>query len=173
MRERYPFETALPDSALLVVLRGFHDGRSDEAIAADLVCAPAAVRRARLDLHLVREADREAPFDLEHLRRLLVDDASLEIRAERLGSDADTVAHYSEVVAADLRSTRANGRFRDAFAELLTDADLTDQLAADAREDGLREATEDLETDVSFWNGPPDAVSTISSTLRSDSPARH
>ena len=150
MRERYDFETDLAESTLLAILRGFYDDRDDESIAAELGCSTAAVRRARLDLHLVRESDRAAPFDLEELRRLLVEDAPLETRAERLDSDPETVAHYSEVVAADLRSRRANGRFRDAFAELLTDADLTDHLAADAREDGLREATEDLETDVSF-----------------------
>jgi hypothetical protein len=43
-----------------------------------------------------------------------------------------------------------NHRFRDAFADLLTDADLSARLAEDARRDGLEEATEDIETDVSL-----------------------
>ena len=43
-----------------------------------------------------------------------------------------------------------NHRFRDAFSDLLTDADLSTRLAADARRDGLKEATEDIETDVSL-----------------------
>jgi hypothetical protein len=60
--------------------------------------------------------------------------------------DEDTPA----VEASRERAVRANDRFRDAFAELLTDADLSDRLASDSREDGLREATEDIETDVSF-----------------------
>jgi hypothetical protein len=48
------------------------------------------------------------------------------------------------------RAVRANHRFRDAFAELLTDDDLSERLASGSREDGLREATEDIETDVSL-----------------------
>jgi hypothetical protein len=60
--------------------------------------------------------------------------------------DDDTPA----VEASRKRAVRANDRFRDAFAELLTDADLSGRLASDSREDGLREATEDIETDVSL-----------------------
>jgi len=54
------------------------------------------------------------------------------------------------VAASRERAVRVNHRFRDAFAGLLTDDDLSDRLASDAREDGLREATEDIETDVSL-----------------------
>jgi len=54
------------------------------------------------------------------------------------------------VAASRERAVRANHRFRDAFVDLLTDDDLSDRLASDAREDGLREATEDIETDVSL-----------------------
>jgi hypothetical protein len=54
------------------------------------------------------------------------------------------------VAASRERAVRANHRFRDGFAELLTDDDLSDRLARDSREDGLREATEDIETDVSL-----------------------
>ncbi|AXG05327.1 conditioned medium-induced protein 4 [Haloplanus rubicundus] len=61
-------------------------------------------------------------------------------------SDGDTPA----VEASRGRATRANGRFRDAFVELLTDDDLSGRLASDSREDGLREATEDIETNVSL-----------------------
>lgn len=150
MRERYDFETDLDTDALSRVVRGFYDDDTDEAIADDLAVDAETVRTARLDLHLVREADREAPFAFDRLRRLLAEEVPIEERADRLDSAVETVRRYSAVAAADRRSTRANDRFRDAFTELLTDAELTDQLAADAREDGLREATEDIETDVSF-----------------------
>ena len=150
MREQYEFDTALDTDALLTVLRGFHDGEDDEAIAARLDCEPTEVRTARLDLHLVRDEEREAPFEFERLRRLLAEEVSPEERADQLDVSVETARQYSEVAAADRRSTRANDRFRDEFAELLTDADLTDRLAADAHEDGLQEATEDMETDVSF-----------------------
>ena len=135
MAEQYDFETAL---------------ETEETIAATLDCEPATVRGARLDLHLVRDAERDAPFEFDRLRRLLAEEASLEERADQLDVSVETARWYSEVAAADRRSTRANDRFRDEFAELLTDADLTSRLAADAHEDGLQEATEDMETDVSF-----------------------
>ena len=150
MRDQYDFETSLETDDLITVLRGFHDDEDDESIAATLDCEPATVRQARLDLHLVRDAEREAPFEFDQLRRLLAEDVSLEERAEQLAVSVETARQYSEVAAADRRSTRANSRFRDEFAELLTDADLTNRLAADAHEDGLQEATEDMETDVSF-----------------------
>ena len=62
----------------------------------------------------------------------------------------ETVRRYRRVAEADLVSRRANHRFRDAFTDLLTDADLSTRLAEDARRDGLTEATEDIETDVSL-----------------------
>jgi len=150
MREQYEFNTALDTDALVAVLRGFYDGDDDATIAARLGCQPATIRTARLDLHLVRDEEREAPFEFERLRRLLAEGVSPEERAEQLDVSVETVRRYSEVAAADRRSTRANDRFRDEFAGLLTDADLTNRLAADAHEDGLQEATEDMETDVSL-----------------------
>jgi len=150
IRERYAFETDLDTDALGRVVRGFYDDEGDETIADALGVDAETVRTARLDLHLVRESDRDAPFAFDRLRRLIAEEVPLEERADRLDSTVETADRYSAVAAADRRSTRANDRFRDAFAELLTDAELTDQLAADAREDGLREATEDIETDVSF-----------------------
>ncbi|MFD1642603.1 conditioned medium-induced protein 4 [Halohasta litorea] len=150
MRERYGFETEFDDETLSRIVQWYYTDCTDREIAAELEANPEAVFAARLDLHLVDEADREAPFDLDDLRRLVVDDVSLAERAERLDLTEETARHYSRIVKADLRSTRANDRFRDEFAELLTDSDLTGQLARDAREDGLQEATEDIETDVSF-----------------------
>ncbi len=150
MRERYDFQSDLDKSALCTVIRGHYTDLDDAEIAAHLDCSSEEVRTARLDLHLVREADRDAPFDLDRLRGLLVDEIPLDECASQLDTPAETVARYRDVIAADRRSTRANNRFRDEFAELLTDSDLTGKLASDAREDGLREATEDLETDVSL-----------------------
>ena len=150
MRERYEFETELDNKTLCHLLRGYHDEQTDREIAAELEVDAETVLEARLDLHLVRDTDREGPLELDALRQLIVEDISLADRAQRLDVTEETARHYSAVVEADLRSTRANSRFRDEFAELLTDSDLTAQLARDTREDGLKEATEDIETDVSF-----------------------
>jgi hypothetical protein len=149
-RAETEFRTALDTDTYAAVARGFHDDETDAQLAERLDLDEQTVFDARLDLHLVRESDRDAPFDLDRLRRLVVDDVPRPERADRLDTDEETVRHYSRVAATDLASTRVNDRFRDEFAELLSDANLGAQLATDAREDGLEEATEDIETDVSF-----------------------
>ena len=152
MRERYAFETDLSTDELRRLVCGYFDGDDDAALADELDADAETVFAARMDLHLVREADRDAPFDFDRLRKRLAEDADADgaALAAALDADAETVAHYRRVAAAERESTRANDRFRDEFAELLTDSDLSARLASDAHEDGLREATEDMETDVSF-----------------------
>ena len=176
MRERYGFSTPLGDAAYALVARGRFADESDAAVAAairdelgdredgDAEVDPddidaETVRKARLDLHLVRESDREVsasdgdsdpPFAYADLKRLTAAGNSIVECAEELDAAPDTVARYAAVARTDIASTRANDRFRDAFRDLLTDADIEGSLASDAREDGLREATEDIETDVSL-----------------------
>ncbi|ELZ87355.1 hypothetical protein C453_03354 [Haloferax elongans ATCC BAA-1513] len=150
MRDRYEFETDLGDDALVTLVVGYFDGDTDEDLALELDISPDAVRAARFDLHLVRDADRDAPFEMDRLDKLLVEDADDESIAEALDVDISLVREFRPVAEADIRSTRANHRFRDDFAELLTDDDLSGRLVDDARRDGLKEATEDIETDVSF-----------------------
>jgi len=150
MRERYAFTTALDDEALVAVVRGVHDGRDDAALAADLGVDPAAVADARFDLHLVRDADREPPagVDANRLRRLAAEGAPLSDAAAAVDADPGAVARPYRAALADVESRRATHRFRDEFAALVADADLSGRLTE--ADDGLREATEDIETDVSF-----------------------
>lgn len=172
MRERYdldsgPEDTVLDDEAYERVVYGFFAGEDDEAIAdelgeeldddraddpdgADSGIDARTVRDARLDLHLVAEADRDAPFEYAALKRLLAADRSVEAAAAELDVDPEVVREFVPVARADLASTRVNDRFRDEFRDLLTDADMEESHAATAREDGLRDATEDIETDVSL-----------------------
>jgi hypothetical protein len=148
MRERYAFESGLDDAALTDVVLGFYGEESDAAIGDTVGVDEETVFTARMDLHLLREDDRETPFPFEDLRELVVEDVPLAERAERLDADAETVDHASRVAHAELRSTRANHRFVDEFAELLTDTELSDSHAATARESGLEEAAEDIETNT-------------------------
>ncbi|WP_224448070.1 conditioned medium-induced protein 4 [Haloprofundus salilacus] len=150
MRDRYEFTNNLETGTLVRIVRGFYEEQSDEELAAELGLDESEVFDARMDLHLVSESDRDAPFALDELRTLVIDDVPMRDRAAELDSDEATVRRYSAIVEADQRSTRANDRFRDEFAELLTDSDLSARLAETAREDGLKEATEDIETNVSF-----------------------
>ncbi|WP_096393884.1 hypothetical protein [Halorubrum trapanicum] len=177
MRERDGFSTPLGDDAYVRVARGRFADEGDAAIAAAIRDGLAdtdgdsdvdrdeidaeTVRKARLDLHLVRESDRDVkadgegdeadpPFEYADLKRLTAAGNSIVECAEELDAEPDEVAKYAAVARTDIASTRANDRFRDAFRDLLTDADIEGSLASDAREDGLREATEDIETDVSL-----------------------
>ena len=173
MRERYDFSTDLDDATYARIARGRFELDDDAAIADALAegdgavrlgdeseaesepvdVDPATVRDARFDLHLVREADREvddAPFDYADLKSLTAGGRSIVDCAEELGAEPDAVAKYARVARVDLTSTRANDRFRDEFRELLTDAQIEGNHAETARDDGLEEATEDIETDVSL-----------------------
>lgn len=150
MRDRYDFRTDLDTESYRRVVRGFYDDEDDGTLAEAVDVPVGTVVDARLDCHLVRDADRDVP-NFEAIRERIVDgdDDDDEAIAGDVG-DAETVAHVRRVVESEREATRANGRFRDAFAERLTDADLTGRLASDSREDGLEEATEDIETDVSL-----------------------
>jgi len=178
MRERYDFSTDLDDATYARIARGRFEEEDDESIAAALaeeretgetdgetgseaaddsgaapVVDPATVRDARFDLHLVREADREVDreaFEYDDLKQLTAEGRSIVECADALDADPDAVAKHARVARVDLTSTRANDRFRDEFRDLLTDADIEGSHAETARDDGLEEATEDMETNVSL-----------------------
>jgi hypothetical protein len=193
MRDRYAFASSLSVPDLRRVVRAFFDpdavaadaeswsAEADAALAESLAADVAAeeVFRARMDLHLVADADRDGPVPYDRLRRRVLestedslgpvrDDLDEDALATELAAEADdelaaaadeaataeldpeAVRRSRRVVEADLASRRVNHRFRDAFTDLLTDADLSTRLATDARRDGLKEATEDIETDVSL-----------------------
>lgn len=152
MRERYDFETDLAATTYCGVVRGFYEGEDDATLATELGVDPETVFAARMDLHLVAEADTDPPFAMRVLRDRVSGEETVETDAlaAELGVDTETVARYRRVAAAQNAARRASHRFRTAFEDALTDADLTVQLTADVRDDGLEEATEDIETDVSF-----------------------
>ncbi|MFC7185825.1 hypothetical protein [Halorubrum yunnanense] len=164
MRERYDFSTDLDDATYVRIARGHFELDDDAAVAAALAengeasaepvdVEPETVRDARFDLHLVREADREVddgPFEYADLKSLTAEGRSIVECAEALDGDPDAVAKYARVARVDLTATRANERFRDELRDLLTDAEIEGNHAETARDDGLKEATEDIETDVSL-----------------------
>lgn len=150
MREEFEFGTSLDDAALRTVVRRFYDGDDDTAIAEELGVERADVVEARHDLHLLRERELQPPFELSALRRLLEEEDTVAGVAETLEVSPSTVRKYREVLAVRDAIRRVNGRFTDEFAELLTDADLEEGLTDDVKQDGLDEATEGMETNVSF-----------------------
>lgn len=150
MQDRYEFRTDLSLSELKSLTRAVYDGTSDAEIARSLSIAETTVFKTRLDLHLLRDADTNAPFDFDQFRRALAQGASIDELADQFDTSTETIRHYRTVHQALDQSRRANDRYRDAFAELLADADLTDTLTDSVTEDGLEDATEGMETDVSF-----------------------
>jgi hypothetical protein len=146
MRERYAFDTGLSTDELLAVARGFYDDRSDAAIADDLGVTEAEVFEARMSLHLVREDDADE-VDLAAIRDREEDDATL---AAEYDVDEERIRRYRRVAEAEDQSRTANDRYRDEFDSVLADADLSERMATDVREDGLEDATEGMETDVDF-----------------------
>jgi hypothetical protein len=152
MRERYAFRSNLPTAALIAIVRGFFAGHSDAEIAASLDDEPAAetVARARIDLHLVTERDREAPFDLDALREALDEDRPLSSVAADLGIHESTARRYRHVLEAERQRRAVNDRYREDFERLLADRDLSERLTEEVRDTGLEDATDGMETNVSF-----------------------
>jgi hypothetical protein len=150
MRERFDFRSDLGDDALVTVLRRFFDDASDAEIAADLGVSEREAFEARMDLHLVADADHAVDVDVGEVRRLFVDGADVEACVAAVDADPEAVRRAYRIVESETAAARASHRFRDEFADLLADDDLSSRFASDARRDGLKEATEDLETDVSL-----------------------
>jgi hypothetical protein len=150
MREEYDFGTALSDEALVSIVEGFYAGASDGAIADEIDASRRAVVQARLDLHLVRERDTDAPFDFATFRDLLAKDVPTGELAAHFDVSETTVRRYRRVAEAQDEVRQASERFRSEFEDALGDAALGEQFTADVTADGLEDATDGMETDVSF-----------------------
>ncbi len=146
MKERYGFETPLSEAGLKQVARGYYDHTSDAELAAKLDVEESTVFEARCALHLV-DADDADEVDLVAIRDREEPDETL---AAEYDVDTETISRYRKVAAAKGESRAANDRYREEFDSLLADSDLASRMATDVREDGLEDATEGMETDVSF-----------------------
>lgn len=152
MRERFDFSTSLSDDQLVTVVRAFFAGASDAGIARELGDASLdrAVARARLDLHLVLDRDLDAPFDLAALGRAVDAGRPVADLATEFGVSESTVRRYRRVVETQRQRRSVTDRYRDEFERIVADRDLGERLTADARRTGLEDATEGMESNVSF-----------------------
>jgi predicted transcriptional regulator len=103
-----------------------------------------------LDLHLIRDRDTDAPFDLATLRDLLDDGRSTGEIADALEVSESTVRRYRRVVEAQKEARRVSDRFRSEFEDALLEAGMGEEFTDEMADDGLEEATEGTETNVSF-----------------------
>lgn len=152
MRAQYEFSTSLSDEELVTVVKGFYVDDSDAEIARQLGDASLGktVSRARIDLHLLRDRDLDAPFELDALRDSLADGADTADCADEFDVSESTVRRYRRVIESQNEARRVNERFRNEFENILHDRELSDRMTADIQQDGLEDATEGMETNVSF-----------------------
>ena len=149
MGERYEHGTDRSVSTLADVVRAFYDDESDADIAERLDESRHTVFRARMDLHLVRETDTDAPFGLDELRERLERDESVAEIAAALDVAESTVRRYRRVLETQTERRAVGDRFREEFDEIYLDTDLASH-TEDVTNDGLEEATDGMESNVSF-----------------------
>jgi DNA-directed RNA polymerase specialized sigma subunit len=152
MREEYEFDTDRSDAEYAHLVRTYYEGEEDAEIAEALDVDRREVVRARLDVHLVRDRDRDAPFELKRLRRLLNDDDSTGEIAEELDVSASTVRRYRRIVETENAIRSVSARYQADFEDVLTDAGISSDMTSDVKEDGLEDATEgaEAESDMSL-----------------------
>ncbi|MFP4189361.1 MAG: conditioned medium-induced protein 4 [Halobacteriales archaeon] len=150
MREEYGFETSLDDDQVVGVVRLYHDGASDSEIARELGddSLDKTVKRARIGLHLFRDSDFDAPFDIDRLRELVDEEATNAEAADELGVSASTVRSYRGAVEARRDADDADDEYAERFEAVLEDREIAETFTSDAKRDGLEGATEDAEVDV-------------------------
>jgi transposase-like protein len=150
MREEYGFETSLDNDEVVRVVRLYHDEASDAEIARELGddSLDKTVRRARVGLHLFRDSDFDAPFDIGRLEGYIDEGAKNSEIAEELGVSSSTVRSYRRAVEARQESDEADGEYKERFKAVLEDREISERFTPDAKRDGLEGATEDAEVDV-------------------------
>ncbi|WP_336326739.1 conditioned medium-induced protein 4 [Halovenus sp. HT40] len=148
LREKFGFELSLSDSERIQLIEEFYEGKDDDELAEKLGLDHETVFAARMELHLLRE--EEPRLDEETVEVISESDQSAETLSEEMDATAEEIRRVRAVLDAQARSRRVSQRFRIAYEERVTDAELSDHLAAETQEDGLEGATEGSETGVDF-----------------------
>jgi len=167
IRNRFDDELSLSTETAALIARGFFNPQfnseagddnqwsriADAQLAAsidDPDIDSETVFDVRMSLHLITDADRKAPFDLDRLRSLRAEGMTATACADTLETTTETVNRLVRVIEAEAESRQVSHRFRASLANLLSDSALSERLATDARRDGLEPAIDDMETDVSL-----------------------
>jgi len=150
MRDSLEFDTDFDDDELADVVKRFYAGESDAEMAEHVGADADVITRTRLDLHLLREADTDVPFDVDRLRELRETDATPGELAEELDASRDTIRRCARALDTKDEIRRVNDRYRAEFENALRDRELSERLTSTVHEDGLDEATEGQETDIDF-----------------------
>lgn len=154
MRERYDLSTQLSTDQLVTLVKAFFKGEGDTAIARRLgeSSLDKTVTRARLGLHLFRERDTTADFDLEALSECFEAGNSGAECARQLNIASSTANQYRRVLSAQQEAKRVENTYYERFQQLCS-ADNSDEGAdpsADLEpdfDDGLTDAVADAGVD--------------------------
>jgi hypothetical protein len=141
MKQKYGFQTSLETDELATLVHLFYDEYSDTAIARELGNASRdkTVTRARIHLHLLRETDFDAPFDLDQLRDLREEETSTKTIAETLDVSKSTVGRYCRILDAEQAAGAVDHRYQQQFEAALADSG-TDQSIRQSLDSGLDDA---------------------------------
>lgn len=148
LREKFGFALSLADNERIELITKFYNGKDDSELAEELDLDKETVFDARMELHLLRE--EEPQVGEKTVDRIRESDKSAEDLAEEGGTTVEAIQRGRAVLDTRARSRRVSQRFRTAYEERLTDAELSAHLAVDTQEDGLDGATEGAETGVDF-----------------------
>jgi len=151
MEDQYDVAPEFSTTELIELVRLFYDGESDDEIARELGGFDAdSVARARFDLHLVTAEDREGPIDTDALPERLDSDRSPGEIADRVDATESARRRQQRLAEVEAERRLVGDRFRLAFERLLGERDLAERLTREITEDGLNDATEGIDTNVSL-----------------------
>lgn len=145
VRERFGFEAELDDDTLVAIVRRYFEGEADATIAQAIGVEADTITLARLDLHLFRDEDTE-DVPVTEIRSIPEEDRSVDRIADDLDVDEATAERYHRIVRAHDDARRVSHRFRSEFEDVLADAGLAARMTESVQQDGLEEATEDIDS---------------------------
>ena len=150
MRKDYDVAPERSGEELVEIVRLFYAGEDDAAIARELGVNADDVAHARIDLHLVTDDDRDGPIDPGELRQRRDAGESITGIADDLGVGDSAIERAERVAAVEAERRVVGDRFRREFEHVLGERALSERLTEKVAEDGLEDATEGIETNVSF-----------------------
>ena len=117
MRDCYGLQTQLSDNQLVTLVKAYFEGDGDTAIARRLgdVSLDKTVTRARLSLHLFRERDTAADFDVEGLKECLEAGNSGAECARRLDIGKSTANRYRRIFNAKAEAEQVDHEYSERF----------------------------------------------------------
>lgn len=120
-------DTRFPPDEISTIVKRYFKGDSDTGIARKLgnSSLDKSVRRLRIKLHLFRERDFNAPFELKRLESLLADhpDWSHREYADELECGATTISTYKQVIECRQEADRMENTFKDRLQKAIQDGD--------------------------------------------------